>query len=266
MERKGTAFIGFTYNGKHSIDDFGIYRTSDGNRYNHNLIPQLNDKTADVPGGYGQYYFNSTYKTRQFLIPIAFDNLSEDKFYEMKQWLNGTEIHELSFDERTEVKYSAKVTGTPQLKFVCFEEETKSTNQWGKIIVTTRNVYKGEGTIQFTCYFPFGYGEEEPKEWHNIGNQNQTISTVLKIGGELPTTFEFSGEGVIGEIQIGALKITPSLSNFVWNSKTGLVINNNIPISYTGTSYGTIGPNDITINFTLQPGGTATFTRKKLYY
>jgi hypothetical protein len=57
-------FIGFTYNGKHSIDDFGIYRTSDGSRYNHNLIPQLNDKTADVPGGHGQYYFNSTYKNR----------------------------------------------------------------------------------------------------------------------------------------------------------------------------------------------------------
>jgi hypothetical protein len=64
MEREGTAFIGFTYNGKHSIDDFGIYRTSDGSRYNHNLIPQLNDKTADVPGGHGQYYFSSTYKNR----------------------------------------------------------------------------------------------------------------------------------------------------------------------------------------------------------
>jgi hypothetical protein len=64
MEREGTAFIGFTYNGQHSIDDFGIYRTSDGSRYNYNLIPQLNDKTADVPGGHGQYYFNSTYKNR----------------------------------------------------------------------------------------------------------------------------------------------------------------------------------------------------------
>ena len=144
MEREGTAFIGFTYNGKHSIDDFGVYRTSDGNRCNYNLIPQLNDKTADVPGGHGQYYFNSTYKTRQFSISIAFDNLPEDKFHQMKQWLSGTEIHELSFDEREEVKYSAKVTGTPQLKFICFDDDRK-------------NIYKGEGTIQFTCYFPFGY-------------------------------------------------------------------------------------------------------------
>ena len=46
-------FIGFTYNGKHCINDFGIYRTSDGSRYNDNLVPSMTDKTADVPGGDG---------------------------------------------------------------------------------------------------------------------------------------------------------------------------------------------------------------------
>jgi hypothetical protein len=77
-------FIGFTYDGKHSIDDFGIYRTSDGNRYNDNLVPQMTDKTADVPGGDGQYYFSTHYKTRQFSIPIAFDNLSEEQYREVR--------------------------------------------------------------------------------------------------------------------------------------------------------------------------------------
>jgi hypothetical protein len=46
-------FIGFTYGGEHSIDKFGIYRISDGSRYNDNIIPQLTDKTADIPGGDG---------------------------------------------------------------------------------------------------------------------------------------------------------------------------------------------------------------------
>jgi hypothetical protein len=57
-------FIGFTYNGKHSYNDFGIYRTSDGSRYNDILIPQLLDKTIDVPGREGQYFFNSQHKTK----------------------------------------------------------------------------------------------------------------------------------------------------------------------------------------------------------
>ena len=46
-------FIGFTYNGKHSMRDFNIYRTSDGSRYNDNLVPSMTDKTADIPGGDG---------------------------------------------------------------------------------------------------------------------------------------------------------------------------------------------------------------------
>ena len=132
--REATAFIGFAFGNEHSIEDYGVYRTSDGSRYNTDMIPTLNEKTAEVPGGNGQYYFYTRYKSRQFSVPIAFDHLTEEKFYAMKKWLNGTEIKELSFDEKENIKYSAKVTGTPQLKTICFEEDGE-------------NIYKGEGTI-----------------------------------------------------------------------------------------------------------------------
>ena len=100
----GTAYFGFTYGGEHSIDTYGVYRTSDGSRYNTNMLPTLTEKTADVPGGEGQYYFYTKYKTRQFSVPIAFDELTEEKFYKMKKWLSGKEIKVLRFDEREEVK------------------------------------------------------------------------------------------------------------------------------------------------------------------
>ena len=141
-------FIGFTYNGKHSIDDFGIYRTSDGSRYNDDLVPALNDKTADIPGGDGQYFFSSNHKNRLFNIQIAFDHLSETKYREMRTWLDGKEIHDLVFDEAPYKVYSAKVTGTPQLKTLCFEEDGE-------------RVYKGEGTIQFTAYYPYAHTPTE---------------------------------------------------------------------------------------------------------
>ena len=64
MATRDYDFIGITFDGKHSIDDFGIYRTSDGNRYNENIIPPFNDKTADIPGGDGQYYFYTLHKPR----------------------------------------------------------------------------------------------------------------------------------------------------------------------------------------------------------
>jgi predicted phage tail component-like protein len=127
-------FIGFTYNGKHCIDDFNIYRVSDGSRYNDNLVPQMTDQAVDVPGGDGQYFFHTKHKAKQFSISIAFDNLSEEKYREMRVWLDGKGIHDLIFDEAPYKIYSAKSTGTPQLKTVCFSNNGK-------------RVYKGEGTI-----------------------------------------------------------------------------------------------------------------------
>ena len=57
-------FVGFSYGRWHSIRDGNIYRTSDGNRFNINLLPALQDKTVDAPGANGQYYFDTFYKNK----------------------------------------------------------------------------------------------------------------------------------------------------------------------------------------------------------
>ena len=77
-------FLAFSFGGKHSWDDFGIYRTINGDRYDESLSPALTDKTAEVPGGDGMYYFGTTHKQRNFNINFAFDNMSEEKFKEMR--------------------------------------------------------------------------------------------------------------------------------------------------------------------------------------
>ena len=92
------AFVGFTYNGKHS-SELGIVRVSDGSRFNENLLPTIKDKTVQVPGGDGTYYFGSEYTQRQFTINFAFDSLTEERIRELKTWLGDKKIHKLSFDE-----------------------------------------------------------------------------------------------------------------------------------------------------------------------
>ena len=42
-------YIGFTFNGVHS-DTLGIKRTSEGSRFNENLLPTIQEKTVQVPG------------------------------------------------------------------------------------------------------------------------------------------------------------------------------------------------------------------------
>jgi hypothetical protein len=61
----------------------------------------------------------------------------------LKAHFGDKQIHDLIFDETPYKVYSAKVTGTATIKYIPFAEGD------------TNRLYKGEGTIQFTCYYPF---------------------------------------------------------------------------------------------------------------
>ena len=136
-------FLGFTYNGVHS-SDLGIVRTSDGSRFNENLLPTIQDKTVQVPGGDGTYFYGSYYTQRQFSVGFAFDNLNEEQVRNLRSRFGDKKIHELIFDENPYKIYQAKVTGTAQIKHLVFDEGE------GR-----ERIYKGDGTVQFTCYQPY---------------------------------------------------------------------------------------------------------------
>ena len=153
-------FIGFSYNGKHS-SDLGIVRTSNGSRFDENLLPTMQDKTAQVPGGDGTYYFGSYYTQRQFSVSFAFDSLTEQQIAEIKRVFGDKKFHDLIFDERPYKTWKAKVTGSATMKHIPFAEGE------------TNRTYKGEGTIQFTCYQPYAICDKkwlsEYSDWANIG-------------------------------------------------------------------------------------------------
>ena len=257
-------FIGFTYNGKHCINDFNIYRTSNGSRYDDNIVPFFTDKTADVPGGDGQFYFYAHHKNKQFSVSIAFDHLTEEKYREMRNWLDGREIHDLIFDEAPYKVYSAKVTGTPQLKTLCFDE-------YNEELETNQRIYKGEGTIQFTCYHPYAHTPEIEShgfDGRSIANYYERYDnyreweyssgiTTHEDGmnpGDIPAPFVLEVKGDVRantDLVVGDLKVTilQDCSNLKWDSKSGLITGDvtddnsdstNIVIYYSGTSYGTI--------------------------
>ena len=139
IELKGD-FIGFSFNGYRS-EDLGIVRVSDGSRYTEDLLPAAQDKTVQVPGGDGFYYFGSDYTKKPFTIPIAFDGLTEKQFRELQQVFGTKELGKLIFDERPYKYYMVK-SGKPQLKYICFGKDGE-------------RIYKGEGTLTFTAYYPF---------------------------------------------------------------------------------------------------------------
>ena len=153
-------YIGFTFNGVHS-DTLGIKRTSEGSRFNENLLPTIQDKTVQVPGGDGMYYFGSYYTQRQFNISYAFDALTEEQLARIKALFGDKKIHELIFDEAPYKVYQAKVTGSASIKYIPFAEGA------------TNRIYKGEGSIQFTAYDPYARSVKKFLDQYNNTNKDE---------------------------------------------------------------------------------------------
>lgn len=158
-------YIGFTYNGHHS-SDYRIVRVNSGSRYETSLIPTPKDTTIDAVGRDGLYYVTSKYQQLTIPINIAFDDLYDEDIRKLKEWLSPKTEGELWFDEDPYKQYSAKITSNPKLSWIAFDDPDKG------------RVYKGEGTIQFICYYPWAtsrfrnlsevykdvYGVEDPSD------------------------------------------------------------------------------------------------------
>lgn len=143
-------FIGFYLDGIHS-STYGILRVSDGDRYKEGLIPEFEDREIELSGGSGSIYVNTQYKKTPFDIEIAFDHLTEQQFRDMRKWLGGEKLHSFRFDERPYKTYWVKLESRPELEYVCFMEESDS------VFKQEERIYKGEGTLNFVAYDPFGY-------------------------------------------------------------------------------------------------------------
>ena len=154
-------FIGFTYNGYHSIDDLKIYRVSDGDRYNLNITPTSKDSTAEVPDGDGMYFFESWHTKKDFQIKFAFEDLTDENLRTLANVFNGMEEHELIFDEWPYKAYDAVVSSPVQINYICFDKPNGE------------RVYKGDGTISFTCHHPYAH---TPNKTNKVnGFYNTTI-------------------------------------------------------------------------------------------
>lgn len=162
MKGQRGSFLGFTYNNIHS-SILGITRTIDGGRFEEKLTPQTKDKSADRSLSDGQFFYGSTYNKREFIVKFAFDGMSENQFAFLNAKWNDKKIHPLIFDENPYKVYYAKVTGTATLKHLCFTDEKGE------------RVYKGEGSLAFSCYFPYGLSRYEYLEDYSVKNIHEWV-------------------------------------------------------------------------------------------
>jgi hypothetical protein len=136
--------------------------------------------------------------------------------------------------------------------------------------------YRGEGSVQFTAYWPYGRNVEECI--HNTKTTTSTTEGVevltktitLNNDGDIPAHFTFSAEA---GAEVSKLQFN-SNNNIVtiegkdvanWDSKTGIVKNSvGDMISYTGDGLYKIPVGSTTVTITYKPILNKTLTLK--YY
>lgn len=234
METKGHhgSFLGFTYNGIHS-SALGITHVSTSNRYTDAIIPVTKDTTASIQGIDGMVYWGTIYTKRTFTVSFAFDGVSEENLKKLRNFLDGKYIRDLIFDERPYKIYSAKITGTTLAKYIAFDDNGA-------------NIYKGEGSITFTCYFPYArsrYAWQEDYTIANIPEWSDNADTSLAQCGNIYYDFEVEQDAV------GALSNLTTMG-FEWVSPTSLIIDMTDTTAYGITMNGGIIPRDAEVGNT----------------
>lgn len=160
-------FTGFSFDGIH-CSTLNLVRVANGDRYDEELFPEIEDKTNEIVGGDGENYYESSYRTKTFSLSVAFDSVTETQFRMIRKIFGTKKICELIFDERPYKVYSVKLAKPIELNYICFDEERieweEHTEEDGYIPGSIdhkihtgekQRIYKGEGTIEFVAYYPF---------------------------------------------------------------------------------------------------------------
>ena len=200
MEQYRDSYTGFAYDGIHS-SDLGLIRVSNSSRYNEDLLPEMQDKTNQIGGNDGTYYYGSYYTKRTFSLNVAFDNLTDEQLRKVKRVFGDKGLHKLTFDENPYKYYLVKPTGMPNFKVVMFTEEDsdiseevnlphsntlKSINyeeelyggvtdefaEYPNRFRIKKRLYKGEGSLNFTAYYPFAKSTLKYIDKYEIDNEN----------------------------------------------------------------------------------------------
>lgn len=198
------SFTGFTF-GDYHTSQFNILRTSDGSRYNDEILAQAKDTTLTVPGMDGSLYISSQRQPKVFNLKFAYDNLGEDDVADIREWFASTKEQKLIFDERPYCYYMGKVTGTPKLSYICFDHPTDK----------ARRVYKGEGQVTITCYYPYAKSREvdpndypDSAQWsmfYSSAAPSTSIDNIGQLSMPIRIMFKQKDNATYGAIGLGGI-------------------------------------------------------------
>ena len=178
-------FLGFTFNNVHS-SALGITRVLNG-MMDIQLTPTQNDVSVELNGQDGKHYYGSMYKQRNIVINFAFEGLTDEQISVIKTIWNDKKVHQLILDEYPYKVYNAKASGSSVLKHLSF-----SKTECGRSI----RYYNGEGSFNFTCFFPYAISRFSYIEEYVINNIPEWVGDMEE--NDVLTLYGIKKEKIIG--------------------------------------------------------------------
>lgn len=207
-------YAGFTFAGIHT-SQFGLYSVSSGDRYSRYLSPAIKNQTAENNGGAGTYFFGSQHTQQTFNFNLAFDSITELELREIREWLNN-DISPLILDEIPYIQYYVKLSSAPQISFLSFDSlennEEVIKNKDNLYIPSNKigssRIYKGEMSISFVAYDPYGYSVKKWLSEYDDDNKNEWAAASGLINKKIPNSnneYDKPINGVIHTYNAGTL-------------------------------------------------------------
>lgn len=154
----GKQFISFKYGGK-AIEDFDLLVIFKSDRLEKGAYASFNDTTTEQAELDGQMFWHSNFKANNLTFNLATDGMTSIQLEEFKNWFQPGIERELILSEHHNRAILARVSDTPQLSLLPFEEkiEVKIGEQ---ILETSTSLYKGEIVLNFVMDDPYWYSKE----------------------------------------------------------------------------------------------------------
>ena len=177
------------------------------------------------------YYWTTYHNQRNFTIDFAFDDLREEDLRRLKQYLSFKGLQQLIFDETPYKKYYVKCQNPPVLKYIPFSG------------LESMMVYKGEGSVTFVAYNPYGISVN-PVEFEGVNtvqlDNAGDIDTYFKVYYPITASITLtltSGGKTIGVLNVRNLTRQGSDSILCVDMKTHLIEGMNASYEKTGNLY-----------------------------
>ena len=149
------SFISFRYGGK-NIEDFGLIAIFRDDRLNKNVYSEFDDSVTEYETLDGQFYWGTSLKANQLTFNLATDGMTEYELNEFTMWFKPGTIRELILAEHPNRGIKARVSASPQISMIPFEEPISFTLD-STTYSTSTTLYKGDILLSFVMDDPYWY-------------------------------------------------------------------------------------------------------------